>query len=927
MTKQHPHRRTPCLFARAVVPWMLGLLSAAFVIPAEAAPQSVKLVWDMPAKVPGATLIPVPPEKALSAEQVQQIEQDLTAGLHFYRLIGMPEPPMPTLGDQYVAFMSMVMPTYDQAAAFTGKLYGFDRPQHPFVLAPRGETVALVLLYENYFEDGDITSGRHPRKGRITANHELFHAFAWTIPRGNWDNDDNTHLWVSEGTTDAIAPFSFRAGRGAWNFYRALQSGDQSMGKTLGLRPYDYPLDLATMPTQRSWLFTRFPALRQANNRETTRTHFSYMTSSFWRFLMKEALLGGDTGGGARAWRQMNLIFSEPLRADESASRQRFTAWLDRWIRTHHPVWKTQGLYGAYPAFVAHWVEFPDQFMSSRRGMFKHPKWLDAVFHDGCKTLELDEQRPTATFDLKIRPVAATCLVLQWKGETLPESGWPTINVVAHALETGDVTGRIAGLRALHLGVRGHTVGHGPIYVDRGRGTAVKSWGGVAVDPLNPKKTDGAAVLTFSNVAPMAAVTEARTYRIHIGAAFTSATGSLTRPAQPEVQQPASTAQPKKTQRRAMPSLPIKQAAHDEASIMVSDLGTVDALDCANASLKLASGAFGGFGRGRVQEGPDAGQITERACAKFVVQMSDGTGLRALADGGLEVELVLPAIRSGQTGSVPGASVKAYWADPALNVGPFGNAEVRAETDVVNLVIAESNEAFISGGFSARFDERRHEVKGTVSGEFLLWRADTDELMLPDDPLHMMSSDFLMVMAGQGLDVDEIRRRARQSETNTDDPPPATARRGEGCRCDCAEFGAFTTPIPASRSRCAMSCGNYPMAHQCVVEHEVRSGRSATAVHAAIDACATSCSAFREGAVPALCREALWSLYAGCSESGPVTDAELLEWVDWMVRELPEPQKSQLRSSTLAQLREADAETRERWVQTMRQARRDQESE
>lgn len=909
---------------------LLGLTLWGGVARADEPPQSVKLVWDHVVKTAGGTLIPVPAHKAPTDQQVRKIEQDLINALQFYRSIGMPEPPMPTLDDQYVAFLSMVIADQANAAAFTGRLYSIESPRLPFKMAPKGETAALVLQYENYFEDADITSGRHERKGRITAVHELFHAVAWNISRPSWKTIGEPYSWVSEGLTDAIAPFSFGSQRGAWNFYRALQPGRQATGKTLGLRPYDYPLDLSEMPTQRSWLFTRAPVLRMtdAESIGKKRELYSYMTSSFWRFLMKEAYSTASGHTAQRPWRQMKTVLAEPVTAADKARSQRALAWMDRWIHTHHPVWKTQGLYGAFPAFVAHWVEFPDQWMKSRREMFKHPAWLEAVFHDGCKRVTLDEQRPTVEFDLNIRPVAATCLILKWQGESLPESGWPTLNIVANALETGDVTRRMAGLRALHLGVRGHTVGHGPVYVDRARGTAMKSWTGVAVDPLNPKATGGDAVLSFSNVAPMAVASEARTYRIRVGVELSKATGSLTRPAEPESKVPASTATPKRATRRARPTPRLTEASSDVASVIIGDLATTEALDCANATLKMGSAATGGVGYSREQEAPDAGEVMQRACAKMVEQLSDVTGMTALAANGLQIELVLPAIRSGQTGTVPGATVKAYWVDPAINVGPYSGPEVRAETENVNLVIAESNEAFVSGGFSARFDVHRHGIEGTVGGEFLIWRADTDALEFPEDPIHMMSSDALIVMASMGQDIAEIRRRALQSRAPTTEPVVAGTRPlGDACRCDCAEFGAFVAPPPASRMRCAASCGHFVTANQCVIEHEIRAGRSRTDTHAAIEACPSRCADLREGRVSMLCREALWSVYAGCSESGPITDAELREWVDWMVRELPEPHRSDLRATTLAQLRDADAETRERWVESMRQARRQQESD
>lgn len=153
---------------------------------------------------------------------------------------------------------------------------------------------------------------------------------------------------------------------------------------------------------------------------------------------------------------------------------------------------------------------------------------------------------------------------------------------------------------------------------------------------------------------------------------------------------------------------------------------------------------------------------------------------------------------------------------------------------------------------------------------------------------------------------------------------PATAQ-DDGCRCDCAEFDALRATVPAVRERCSAECLHYPNSMYCVTDAAQARGLDQNRLVEDVSACPTRCEEVRADRSPsALCRDAVWSLRKTCPASGGITDGDIVEMVDWTVRELPEPMKTQLRDATLEQLRSSDSETRERWVETMRQARQAQ---
>lgn len=743
----------------------------------------------------------------------------------------------------------------------------------------------------------------YPTKIASSLAHEIFHSVQAAYPplsaRSGYEG------WIGEGLPDAIAPFAIRGlrflGGSPYLFPNNFRSGNARFGKALGLRPYDYPLDLSVLPPD----LKIKPGLPWDKRRQLA----GYMTSSFWRYLFEDIQKPGQE------WTQVSGLL---LQAQQGRSKpEDLLLWADLAAKTAMPTF-SHGLHEAFPDFIAKRVEYPDQMVlgKARQGVFKHPDWLGYLFQDGCKRIVLDDRNSTAKEELDIYPLAARCLRVKWNGTRLPESGAPTATVAATPLSGGNLAVAVESLR---LGHHGSVEGYLASYPDKATGVTVRRFQPLDLDPLLAAATDSELVLTFSNVAKDVRDTVRQRYRIEIVVNSTLAQGQLTQPADAAAGRPASTGKAS-GKRRSVPSAGMDGSADGMLSVGAAQGGLeIDEIyDCVNGMLKTQSAGLLALNDRPRDKPPSA--TPPKSCQ--TLQQIANPHFAAQHRGAMSVRLDLPRIPTGTQGEVRGASVTVEWYDPALQAS--GGAQVSASTDQVTLTIDEATASYLKGSYRARFNEREHGVVGSVSGDFVQSRADTDALVASDDPLDYLSTDALLAFHYAGLSGAELQRMGREAQAQMSEgsnPPSAGGsgggRGGQGgavalaeeCRCDCAEFDALRRPEPAERTRCAGSCANYPIGGQCVIESQRRLGVADARIDQMLRACPSDCGGLLS-ASPA-CQDAAWSLVRACrTGAGLSLEASTACYLRLTTGELPEPQKSQMREQLAEQLREMDAESR-----------------
>lgn len=683
--------------------------------------------------------------------------------------------------------------------------------------------------------------GIYPEKVAASGAHELFHGVQASY--AHWSGHDATQSheqkWVTEALADAIALWGIEGltflGNPPFDPRRRFASGSQRFGKALGLRPYDYPLDMRTAPPS----MPIYPGGKTAESRQQMA---SYMTNSFWSFVWQHSLPAG------KEWTPMSraLLLRTPARGTASL-REDSVAWAHRSLVEYHPAW-VGGLYDALPAFIAWWVAYPDQVMRSRRGEFAHQRWLGHAFVDGCPSYEINEAQPVVSFKLAVRELAAACVRVKWTGAPVGQSGWPAAALVAVAADGGGE----AALDDLHVGIHGSDLGKPGGFTDASTGLPAIAWSGLSLDPLNPSRTEGETVITFTNVARDPLATRGRSYDIQLGVGTASASGQVTKPADAAQAQPASRVRvPDK--RRAVPAV---VAPGKGRPLQATPAPAAGKDDCDNATMKTASATLMGFAS-RVRERPAPSM--QAICLGAVASLDrDSLQPPLVAD----VQLKLPMVPVGHAGPLPGAEVHVDWRDPAL--GGRGKDGVSARTRDVRLEVEESTLGFVRGRYAARFVAAKHGVEGELAGDFLVWRAHADELRPPGDPLDIASSDLLLTFAATGKDVTQMRAQL--------------GRRG-GERADREPTGD------------------------------------------AGGACSLDCDALRHGQVSASCRSALAELYEACGDHAATDAAEVRALATWMLRNMPEPMRTEMVGQLVDQIMAMPSAMREDWARKLRAER------
>lgn len=746
------------------------------------------------------------PWMSLSAEQKAEVVATLQAAATFYKSRGLGPPELPIANDAFHVFFVTGMGDVNGSS---GPASGTSRAEAvsedlaaiadwAFGSVPEGSH--MLINADNYFSPSD----KHLWAPPTTLAHELLHTVDRYIVGGAWRDDIGK--WWTEGNVEAVAPFAL-AGLG----YRPMslwRAGERDHAQNVGMRPYDYPLTLKGVPERLppwvkngaergsvSWLASLFEdAPTEAQRAQLFfANNATYFTSSFWRFLLQEEaphrppLQPGAVPMPGNFELMSALRRIRPTDADRAAvsGNPHLDAGipaLDRFLRGSHPTWGATGLHRAFPAFIAHWIEWPDQVVKSRNGLFYHPSWIDTVFMDGARYHELTPDQDI-TVDLTVLPLAAKAI----RFETPPVFSvvgdeYAPVTISVSVL---DGNGQSRPIDNIHVGLRGQCLGNG--HSQPGRHGRVRRWASIKATPLNRSKVSNETVLSFINVAPDPSTTRPVRIRVTVSLQVASSTGQpsyhpppVERAEGPPVHVPPSVAPRGPDQ---LPIVPVEIGSEKTTLVLIKNADVVrmvnDSID--TASLMAVP-----------RENEDDDQAAIGAAGRPVL---GGPGTAEMGQAmmrSLRVELAMPTVAQDYIGPVAGAEVAAEWYEPAyVALVEYGvSPGVRVETDAVQVTITSRNDGAVMGIFSADFSQGSQNVdaifRGRIEGRFcmgVIHDEPAGDRQAPEDPSAMLPTDFFIGLARAGMNTREIVDALREAvadmqDTGGGDEPPSSSSGG-----------------------------------------------------------------------------------------------------------------------------------------------------
>ncbi|MGH6977902.1 MAG: hypothetical protein ACRED4_01190, partial [Brevundimonas sp.] len=607
-----------------------------------------------------------------------------------------------------------------------------------------------------------------PWAPRITLAHELVHALDQTMVGDGWEGIGG---WWREGNIEGVAQHAL-AGLG----YRPLdllKAGGRSHAKNVGMRPYDVPLTLKEVPQYRPSWVRHDQSVRDAEVEAGSANSFfsdnaTYFTSSFWRYLMKEEAPNrvGTQFGTVPLPGDFELL--APLRAyrpnADDIAKAEANAYmdpgvpvLDRFLREKHPVWRSAGLHRAFPAFIAHFVEWPDQVVKSRSGLFAHRKWMDVLFMKGAPLLELAPDKDIE-IEFEIAPLSAKAIRFE-----VPMSGLTTSHPkIAITASVQESSRSWRPIDSIHIGLRGQCLGNNQSQSRTSGSGRVRRWTNVTATPLKRGPVNGETVLTVTNVATNAVDTWPVRVKLTISLQVASSTGQCSyhpkpveRSGGPPVHIPPSRAP---SGPDTVHVLPVERGASETKVTIIKDADLVRMIsDMADANALMSVE--------RESDQPLRRDATGQELAAATARMASGQVSI------MTLELTLPRVEPGYVGTVTGAMAAAEWIEPRYaQYASLGVSQgVRIETDAVEVSITSSNEGAILGAFSADFDRGSQNdealFRGRIEGRFSLGviRDETQDEEMPEDPAAIMPTDFFVVAARAGMDAETLAEALREA--------------------------------------------------------------------------------------------------------------------------------------------------------------------
>lgn len=738
------------------------------------------------------------PAKPLTASETQRALSAIEAALDFCIARKFDAPNLPVISDRFQVFFVEELGTASGA-------YGFGKDDVATLLAPYVAPFVPEGSHLGYSaSDFRNPYCNHPWGDRIPLAHEIFHAVD-----GAMRTNDGDHIggWWGEGLTDALAQAALA--KLGYNPLSELKAGAREHGKQIGMRPYDVPLALPYGETQLRpppatrpvWTRASPATCKKAeaaavppDNADTIaafwRSNATYFTQSFWRFLFHERAARDNSSEGGKAIvddyrlvHRLKRLQLEQRDIDEAKGNPDMDpgiALLDRFIRKHHDAYKAAGLYRAFPAFIAHWVEWPDQVIKSRAGNLAHPKWLDAMFLEGAPLLEIGEQQDIDHSIRNLRPLAARAIRFKLPYLITSPEAYPRVTISVTAINGGP-----DAIDNIHVGVRGQCLPHIQSQPTTGGSGRTRRWMMVDARPLMRSAVNGESILTFINCAPKAAKTRPVSIRVTVALEIGSAMGQLfyaptTRVNEKgqEVRPPRSNAPPmgKKT-----PTLSTARGT-EEIEISINQ-------DERIAKAQFAAGTLAGS-LGMEEERLTDATEKKVSPAEMMVMLQQAATPSTLS--GLIIKLTFPRIEAGHRGPVSGARATATWFEPRyppLRISGL-DGQVSMETDAVQIQIISATEGAFIGTYRADFSkssrDSEREFGGVVSGAFSIGIAHDEAKpdVMPIDPAAMVPTDFFhkMSMAGMSGDlmVEALGKMHREAAEGRDQPGTAGGSAGNG---------------------------------------------------------------------------------------------------------------------------------------------------
>ncbi|MBI1407817.1 MAG: hypothetical protein GC145_17015 [Caulobacter sp.] len=716
-----------------------------------------------------------PAHTPLTPEERVEIGKTLTAACLFYRARGMAPPMLPILNGRFhLFFVDDLGDVNGQTADAFGTRPGWitDQPSVPM-------GVHLMINATNYFHP----DAEHPWGPRITIAHEMLHA----IDRRMVANDGWKPIgkWWREGNVEATGQHAY--GALGYRPLEALKPGDRLHAQNVGMRPYDYPLTLLGVPAYRPSWVRKGAAIGEGEGKAAA-TFFdrnaTYFTGSFWRYLLKEEApavvpskfasvpLPGDFEL-MPALRSYVVTPSDRKKAAGNPHMDPGVPLLDRFLRERHPTWKPTGLYRAFPAFIAHFVEWPDQVIKSRQGLFAHASWMDVLFMEGAPKKDISGDQDIR-MELEILPLAAKAVRFVIPKAPIGEN-YPPITISVSIL---DDHGQDNAIDNIHVGLRGQCLANHLSQPGRYSKGRVRRWSGIKATPLKRRAVNNETVLTLINVAPEPWKTKPVKVRLTITLQIASTAGQASYHPLPietdkgKINLPSSTA-PKPA--NDVPTIQVARDVEKTSAVFMSDADIVRMMTANLDANQLMSVE-------RETDEPPA-LDTQAQSQKLMAGLSSGT-LRPLS-----VELELPRVEPDYVGPVSGAKVIAEWSEPKYAAyAQYGVSQaVRIETDAVQVQITSSSEGSILGRFTADFDAGKDNLerifRGRIEGKFSLGIAidhAEEDNAVPKDPAALMPTDFFVAAARAGMDGEVLKQALLEAGQQVQSDPEGPSVGGTG---------------------------------------------------------------------------------------------------------------------------------------------------
>ena len=728
-------------------------------------------------------------DKPLTPAQTTLIQDTLAACAAFYKARGFGPPTLPVADGAFHIFFVTNMPSVNGAyGGMRGSLVGAD----PWMTVPGVELKSnlgflsaasnmvdvvpqgqhLVLNAENFF----APDPSHIWEPRGTLAHELLHSLdigEATESLNNALTEDTVGNWFSEGNVESVAPFALAALN--YDPMAAWKTGARVFAQNVGMRPYDYPLSLKFVPPRRpAWVRNGSPLQAGAKEHEAAASFWkynaTYFTSSFWRYILKEVAPYKPAGKMVpvpgnfellRLLRKMEVTAADLQAVADNRDLDAGIPVLDRFLRAHHPTWGATGLHRAFPAFIAHWIEWPDQDVKSRNGLYAHQKWLDTIFMDGAKQHELLPDKPL-TFELLVLPLAAKAVQFEVPNVSFVGNDYPPVAITVSVI---DGHGQANPIDNIHVGLRGQCLPNMPS--SRRYGTErIRRWPSEKATPLKRGATGGRTVLSFINVAPNPASTKPVRIRVEIAAQVASSNGQCSYHPLPVLDKKGDPVPlPPSVAPKGDPVTQATPVGQTSDKLTVTILQDADIVRMMNAPLSMAEL----MAVERIADEPKTDLTQLALSANFVGKYGPG------GKGALTIELNLPRIEPGYSGPVAKGIAIATWREPRYeafaqyNVSP----QVSIETDAVQVFVICTEGGILNGSYTADFNAGSQNsegiFRGRIEGKFqvIIAKDEAEEdAQWPEDKTAVLPTDFFVSAGRAGMDQKQLAAHLDEAYAN-----------------------------------------------------------------------------------------------------------------------------------------------------------------